>query len=121
MKNIYILTVLAFFSFSGEISAQEFDEFTALDLKKIAKDYGWKPSKRYKGISDEKMNLFFLEINSDYPLMKQININSWSVCFNIKTDNLELYNYYYKDITRNVYNRYCKEISALMQIDGVIQ
>ena len=114
---LFIVLVL----FTSCIFAQETDEFTGLDLKKVAEKHEWKPAKQFKGVNSEKMDLFFLELNSDYALIKQININSWSVCYYQKTDNWELYNYYYEDITKATYNLYCKEFNALMLIDGVIK
>lgn len=121
MGKLYILILLACVFSINLVLAQEMKEFTAIDLKNIANTIDWSPAKNFKGVSKEKMNLFFLEINNDTALIKQINIDSWGICDYNKIDNLELYNYYYKDISRSFYNNNCKEINALLLIDGIIK
>lgn len=118
MKQIYltILTtiVVASFAFSQN------DEFNTADLRRVASSIGFEGAKNLKGLSQGELLKFYSNIEADRAMMKQININSWGVCDHYNIDNFDTYNYYYKDITREKYNLYCKEINALMLLDGTI-
>ncbi|ATA92482.1 hypothetical protein CGC56_10115 [Capnocytophaga canimorsus] len=96
-------------------------EFSIKDLRKVIAIVEFKPAKKLKPHGIEKFNLFLNYIENDPSFVKQLNINSWGVCEYYKIDNFELYNYYYKRITREIYERYCRELNALMLLDGVIE
>jgi hypothetical protein len=95
-------------------------EFSTYDLKKVMSLTGFKSIKNLKGLDSQKLNQFFNSIEADTPMLKQLNISSWVYCDYKKIDNFETYNYYYKDISRTTFDNYCKEINALMILDGVI-
>ncbi len=116
MKKFYVIFGLMFclasFSQNGE--------FSTYDLRKVKSLIQFKPVNDLAGLNEQKLNQFFNMVEADGPMLKQLNIDCWFYCDYKKIDNLETYNYYYKDITRETYNKYCKEINALMMIDGVI-
>lgn len=114
MKNIITLLLLLV---SNIIYAQE---FTGLDLKNIVNEVSWKPVKKLNVLKGNEIGLFFLKANSDKNLIKQLNIEGWAMCEHYKIDNFELYNYYYTNISRYTYNKYCNEINALMFLDGIL-
>ena len=117
MKKIFF-TILAL-TFLNSYS-QDYD-FSANDLRKVMNIISFNPVNNLKGLSSQKLNQFFNMVEADEPMLKQLNIDSWFYCEYKKIDNLETYNYYYKDITRTTYNTYCKEINALMILDGIIK
>lgn len=96
------------------------DEFSTYDLKRVMEITQFKGAKNLKGFSPQKLNEFFNMIESDSGLLKQLNINSWGVCVHRKIDYFSTYNYYYKKIPRETFNTYCKELNALMLLDGII-
>lgn len=95
-------------------------EFSTSDLKRVMAITQFKGAKTLKGFSSQKLNEFFNMIESDSGLLKQVNINSWGVCEYKKIDNFSTYNYYYKKISRETFDLYCKELNALMLLDGII-
>lgn len=105
------------------ITFSQNQQFSGLDLKQVASTIKWKPVDNLKSLNSdpERLNLYFLHLNAEHALMQQLNIEGWGVCEYRKTDNLNLYNYYYQDITRAIYIKYCKEIAALMMLDGIIK
>lgn len=115
-KNIIMLAFLfAFNSYSQII------EFNTNDLKKVIELTQFKGVGRLKGYAPQKINQFLNAVEANEPVLKQLNIDSWFYCEYKKIDNLETYNYYYKDITRNTYDLYCKEINTLMLMDDILQ
>ena len=109
------IIILLSFSFC---KAKDFD---MIRVKEIAKAINWKPVNYLKYLTGDKLDLFFLQYNNNYAEVKQLNIEGWAVCEYEKIDNLQLYNYYYSDISRETYNLYCQEINALMLLDGIIK
>ncbi len=95
-------------------------EFSTYDLKKVMQITQFKGAKRLKGYSPQKLNEFFNMVEGNTGLLKQVNINSWGVCEYKKIDNFSTYNYYYKKISRETFDLYCKELNALMLLDDVI-
>ena len=43
------------------------------------------------------------------------------MCREKKDENFGIYNLYYKNINKNTYGSYCKEINILMGLEGVIK
>jgi hypothetical protein len=70
--------------------------------------------------SDLKRVMAITQFKGASGLLKQVNINSWGVCEYKKIDNFSTYNYYYKKISRETFDLYCKELNALMLLDGII-
>lgn len=118
MKNFIISIVLVLF-FLTDTFAQNL-AFNTSDLRKVASSIGFKGVKNLKDLSEGEWLQYFNNIESNRALITQININSWGVCEHYNIDNFDIYNYYYKTISREKYNMYCKEINALMLIDGTI-
>jgi len=118
MKNIYLTTLTTLLFASSAVSQN--DEFNTADFRRVASSIGFEGAKNLKGLSQGELLQFYSNTEEDRAMMKQININSWGVCDHYNIDNFDTYNYYYKDITREKYNQYCKEINALMLLDGTI-
>ncbi len=97
------------------------DEFNTADLQKIATKVEFVGAKNLKNLSNDELMTFYSNIEADRSLIKQININSWVVCDQYKIDNFDIYNYYYKDITRETFNLHCQVLNALMLLDGTIK
>ncbi len=97
------------------------DEFNTADLRRTAQIVEFEFAKNLKNLSKDKLMEFYSSIEADRGLIKQININSWGICNHYNIDNFDTYNYYYKTISRATYNKYCKELNALMLLDGTIK
>lgn len=95
-------------------------EFSTYDLRNVMTSIGFKPIKYLKDLDSNKTIQIFNSIEADTPMLKQLNIDSWFYCDFKKIDNFSTYNYYYQDISRSTFDKYCKEINALMMLDGVI-
>lgn len=119
MKNIYLIIVFTILSVSSLLGQN--GEFNTSDLRKTAQIVEFEFVKNLKNSSREKLMDFYSSIEADRGLIKQININSWGICEHYNIDNFDTYNYYYKPISRTVYNKYCKELNALMLLDGTIK
>ncbi len=59
-------------------------------------------------------------VGSNPKLLKQLEINSWSICSYNKIDNYSIYLKHYKNISRQTFDQYCQELNILMIIDGII-
>ena len=116
MKKIIMLTVLM----TSLISFSQVKEFTTYDLKRVMDITQFKGAKRLKGYNQQKLNEFLNRIESNSGLLQQLNIDGWAICDYKNIDNFETYNYYYKKISRTIYNQYCKEINAIMILDDII-
>ena len=117
MKTKIFLSLLVF-SFVTMYSQN--GEFSTYDLKKAMSLTQFKGAKTLKGLSSQKLDELLNRIEGNAGLLKQININSWGVCNYKKRDNFSTYNYYYNEITRKTFDLYCKELNALMLLDGTI-
>lgn len=53
--------------------------------------------------------------------LKQLEIEAWNICDYKKIDNYNIYIQNYSYISKEVFNNYCKELNALMIIDGIIK
>lgn len=116
------LTIITFFSiFFTVFGYSQNDEFNTSDLRRIASLVGFEGVKLMKKYPTKEAQLMMYSLfESDRAAMRQLNINSWGVCERYNIDNFDIYNYYYKKITRDKYNLYCKELNALMLLDGTI-
>lgn len=117
MKTKVFLLILMFSSLT--FYAQN-GEFSTYDLKKVMSITQFKGAKTLRGLSSQKLDELFNKIEGNSNLLKQININSWAVCDYKKIDNFNTYNYYYSKIQRSTFDMYCKELNALMLLDGTI-
>lgn len=119
MKKQHLLIVFLIFAVNTTFSQN--DEFNTADLRRTAQVVKFEFTKDLKNFSNDKLMDYYSSIESNRGLIKQININSWAVCEHYNIDNLDTYNYYYKPISRAIYNKYCKELNALMLLDGTIK
>jgi len=118
MKKILTFILILFVTYSYSQS----DEFTATDLKKVINLIKFKGVKNLKNIdTPQELNNLINLIYSDTGLLKQLNISGWAICEYQPIDNFDTYNYYYADISRYTFDTYCKEINALMVLDGTIK
>lgn len=113
-----LLTIITVVLMTSPLLLSQNNEFNTSDLKKIAEKVEFKFVNKFKHLSGIKLLEFYNTIEADRSLIKQINIDSWAVCEHYNIDNFEIYNYYYKSISRATFNQYCKELNALMIIDG---
>lgn len=95
------------------------DDFTSIDLMEVAEKVDFEFVNVMKGIPVKKIPWVFSQLSAN--VLKQVNINAWAICDYSKIDNLKIYNYFYKDINRNTYEKYCRELNALMEMDGIIK
>jgi hypothetical protein len=114
-----LLLILIIFTQILSVYSQT-NEFNTSDLRRVINIVGFKGVKTLKNFTDNDLIVIFSKIESDRAFMAQLNINSWGVCDHYKINNFDLFNYYYLDITRTTYNTYCKELNALMLLDGTI-
>ena len=118
MRNKIILL----FIFANSFSFSQSTEFSANDLKKVINITKFKGVKTLKDIdTPQEVNNLIDLIYSDSGMLKQLNISGWAICEYRPIDNFDTYNYYYSDISRSTFNSYCKEINALMILDGTIK
>ncbi|MBW7869653.1 MAG: hypothetical protein H3C39_01185 [Flavobacteriia bacterium] len=115
MKRICLLIFLVI---SIQMSAQQ--DFNSSDLRQVSQLVEMKFVNRLKVLTYDQILRFFNSVESDREFIAQLNINSRGVCDYYKIDNYDIYNYYYKTISRATYNKYCRELNALMLLDGVI-
>lgn len=116
MKQVLLLILISSFA---TVFGQN-DEFNTADLRRIALVMEFEFTKNLKNFSEDQLMKFYTSIEADRGLIKQININSWAICENSNIDNFDIYNYYYKDISRTAYENSCKKLNALMLLDGTI-
>jgi hypothetical protein len=114
------ILLFVFFIFLKTPAISQISEFNTSDLQRTALKVGFVGVKNLKNLSKDGLKIFFNELESDRMLLKQININSWGVCEFHKIDNFDLYNYYYADVSRETFKINCKELNALMLLDGTI-
>lgn len=119
MKKTFFTTLITVIFFTS-IHSQN-NKFNTADLQRVAKIVGFRYTKNFKNLPEDKLIQIYSSIESDRSLINQININSWGICEHYNIDNFDTYNYYYKPISRTVYNRYCRELNALMLLDGTIK
>jgi hypothetical protein len=108
--------------FANNFSFSQSTEFSANDLKKVINTTKFKGVKTLKDIdTPQEVNNLIDLIYSDSGMLKQLNISGWAICEYKPIDNFDTYNYYYSDISRYTFDTYCKELNALMILDGVIK
>lgn len=116
MRTIILLFTLFFIS---QLQAQ-IKEFSALDLTNTIKEIGFKPVKKLKNFNQIDLKKFVLSTIQN-GLLHQLNIDAWFLCENKREEGFQIYTLYYKKIPKTYYNSHCKEINAIMEIDGVVQ
>ena len=117
IKIVFTATIILS-NFSSFGQSKDFDIY---DLKNVMKVAQFKGALKLKGYSKKSLDEFFYQLESNTNLLKQININSWGVCDYKKINNFSTYNLYYKKISQETFDKYCKELNALMLLDGTIK
>lgn len=126
MKIFQLLTVLLFCI--GSLYAQEtkpnpygnkYDdkEFNALKIVAVIDAAGFKPIKVTTDLKQFKSALLQLSGRA----YTQINIDTWYLCSYKHEEYFQIYNMYYKTVSRSFYDDNCKALIALMLIDGTIK
>lgn len=126
MKTIKLFTVLLLCF--GSVYAQEtkpnpygnkYDDkdFNALKIVSVIDAAGFKPIKVTTDLKQFKSALLQLSERA----YTQINIDTWYLCSYKHEEYFQIYNMYYKTVTRTFYDENCKALIALMLIDGTIK
>ena len=116
MKKTFICISLLFFglnSYCQSLDITNSQLITTIDLLEFKPI---KLMKQFKGIDLKK----FIYYANEEATLRQLNIDARYLCRNKKDENYEIYNLYYKKISRQTYDSYCKEINILMEMDAVI-
>ncbi len=53
-------------------------------------------------------------------VIKQLNIDAWYLCTNKIPEYLQIYNIHYEEVSREFFEKNCKELIALMILDDTI-
>jgi hypothetical protein len=126
MKRLQLLFLLLF-GF-GPIYAQEtkpnpygdkYDDkdFNGLKVVQVIDASGFKPIKLTTDIKQFKSVLLQLSQRA----YTQMNIDTWYLCSYKHEEYFQIYNMYYKTVTRSFYDDNCKALIALMLTDGTIK
>jgi hypothetical protein len=91
-------------------------EFNGIKVIRVIDASGFSPIK-LKDIREFKAAILQL---SD-AAFKQINIDTWYLCSFKHDEYFEIYNLYYKLITKQFYDENCKALITLMLLDGTIK
>jgi len=116
MKKTYLtigLMLICFNSYCQSVDITNSQITATIDL------IAFKPVKllkQFKGVDLKK----FIYYANEQSTLRQLNIDARYLCRNKKEENYEVYNLYYKKISKDTYDLYCKEINILMEMDGVI-
>ncbi len=89
---------------------------TSLSLTKVIDESGFKPRK----ITSDATTFRSLVLQLDNQTIQQLNIDTWWLCSQKHEENFQIYNMYYKPISKVYFDANCKELIALMEIDGTV-
>lgn len=91
-------------------------DFNGLKVVQTIDIIGFKPI-RVKDIKQFKSVLLQLSDKA----YTQLNIDTWYLCSYKHEEYFQIYNMYYKAITKNLYDDNCKALITLMLVDGTIK
>ncbi len=122
--QLFLLLLLSF----GSLCAQEnkpnpygnkYDDkdFNGVKVVQIIDAAGFKPIKVTTDMKQFKSALLQLSERA----YTQINIDTWYLCSYKHEEYFQIYNMYYKTVTRSFYDDNCKALIALMLLDGTIK
>ena len=126
MKTITISIIFSLLSFHMQAQNLKPDpyenkyddkDFNGLKVAQVMDGCGFKPIKRTTDIRQFKSVILQLSDRA----YTQFNIDTWYLCSYKHEENFQIYNMYYKPITRNYYDENCKSLLVLMLIDGTIK
>ena len=92
-------------------------DFSGLKVVQVIDAAGFKPIKVTTDIKQFKSALLQLSERA----YTQLNIDTWYLCSYKHEEYFQIYNMNYKAVTRNFYDDNCKDLIALMLIDGTIK
>lgn len=125
MKKITFF--ILFFLFSFQLLSQpyksnpygdKYDDknFNGLKVVQVIDISGFIPLKLTKDVRQFKSVLLQLSDRA----YTQLNIDTWSLCSFKHEQYFQIYNMYYKPVTKSFYDENCKALIALMLMDGTI-
>jgi hypothetical protein len=82
----------------------------------VIDESGFKPIK----ITQNTITFRSLVLQLDNQTIQQLNIDTWWLCSEKHEEYFQIYNMYYKPVTKAYYGANCKELIALMEIDGTV-
>jgi hypothetical protein len=124
-KKYFALLILFFSLF--ELKAQELkpnpfgqkyrdNEFSALKVIQVIDVCGFKSLSTN---DSRKFRSLILQLSDK--AYTQLNIDTWYLCSYKHEENFQIYNMYYKNVSKNYYDENCKALIALMICDGTIK
>lgn len=109
---LFLLFAPCFSTYSQE---KYFKDITASQIVDVIPIVGFKA----KRCANEVLSSAILQLPDSH--IKQLNISTWSLCNNRQDDVFRNYNIFYKPVSRATFDRYCKELTALMICDGTYE
>lgn len=114
-----LLTFVSFTMFSqnniGDRYYQD-GEYSLISIIKIIEKSGFELQKL-----DVSLEVFKRAVISlDEPTIRQLNIDTRYLCTNKHDENFEIWNMFYKEISKEFYQENCEQLTALMLLDGII-
>lgn len=126
MKTNIILTCLLFLAFnvkSQELKPNPFGkkyddtEFNALKVVQVMDACGFKPI----SITTDYRKFRSIILQLSERAFTQFNIDTWYLCSYKHEENFQIYNMYYKQVSKSYYDENCKGLITLMIVDGTIK
>lgn len=108
----FLLLTSCITSYSQE---KYFKDITASQIVDVIPIVGFKA----KRCANDVLSASILQLPDN--AIKQLNISTWSLCNNRQDDVFRNYNIFYKPVSRATFDRYCKELTALMICDGTYE
>jgi hypothetical protein len=91
-------------------------EYSLISIIKIIEKSGFELQKL-----DVSLEVFKRAVISlDEPTIRQLNIDTRYLCTNKHDENFEIWNMFYKEISKEFYQENCEQLTALMLLDGII-
>ncbi|ASS47860.1 MAG: hypothetical protein A3D31_18460 [Candidatus Fluviicola riflensis] len=109
-----LTSIFLIFSFVSTAQDDYYKDISASQIVSVIDKVGFSPTKITKDVKAFKIVILQLGTNE----IKQVNIDSWWLCNNRKDDNFTIYNMLYKEVTKETFDLYCKELISLMVCDG---
>lgn len=113
MKSL-LISIFLVLSFASIAQDDYYKDISASQIVSVIDKVGFCPINRTKDVKVFKLAILQLSASA----IKQVNINSWWLCNNRKDDNFTIYNMLYKEVTKEIFDLYCKELISLMVCDG---
>lgn len=112
MKVFFTLIIIQILAFKTSAQEAYYVDVSASQIVSVMDKVGFKA----KRCDNNVLASAILQMPDN--VIKQLNINGWSLCNNRQEDVFRNYNLYYKPVNRTTFDLYCKELTALMICDG---